>query len=67
MNMEDLLSDVGNKAELVIGAGSTAVTWIVTKMAAWKAIESKPLKIAIAVGLFLAVAVTLSLITAPFT
>lgn len=65
--MEDLLSEAGNKADVVIGAGATAFTWVVTKMTAWKAIESKPLQVAIAVGLFLAVAITLSLITAPFT
>lgn len=66
MNMEDLLSDVGNKADVAVGAASAAGVWISTKLGWWKK-QSKGVKVAVAVGGFLAIAITLSLITAPFT
>lgn len=65
--MEDLLNDVSGKTEMAIGALAAGGAWITGKIEAWKAIKSTPLKMVIAAGVFLAIAILLSLITAPFT
>ena len=49
-----------------ITAASAAAAWLAAKFDWWKA-RSKPVKVAVAVGAFLAVAFALSQITAPFT
>lgn len=64
--MEDLLSDVSGKAEVAIGAASAGGVWIAARFNAWKKIESKPLKVAIAVCLFMAFVTVLSMIQSIF-
>lgn len=63
--MEDF--DIAGKAEIAIGALAAAGAWLLGRLVWWKAIPNKFIKAAIAVGLFLAVAISLSLITALFT
>ena len=65
--MEDLLSDVSGKAEVVIVGASAFGAMLLARIQWWKNLKSTPLKMIIAVGAFLAVAITLSILTAPFT
>ncbi|MCP4410201.1 MAG: hypothetical protein GY807_21150 [Gammaproteobacteria bacterium] len=58
--MEDLLSDVGGKAETVIGAASVGVAWLSTKFKWWKDSDSKLVKIGVPLGLFICVMLILS-------
>ncbi len=49
-----------------MAAVSAAAAWLIAKFNWWKD-QSKPVRVVVAVGAFLAVALALSLITAPFT
>jgi hypothetical protein len=49
----------------VIAIVSGVITWIVARLEWWRDIENKYLKAAVAVGVFLAFAFILSIITAP--
>jgi hypothetical protein len=48
-----------------IAAASAAAAWLAVKFDWWKD-QSKPVRVVVAVGAFLAVALALSLFTAPF-
>lgn len=63
--MEDF--DIAGKVEIAIGALAAAGAWMLGRLVWWQAIPNKFVKAAIAIGLFLAVAISLSLITALFT
>ena len=65
--MEDLISDAGGKVEVAIGAASAGASWLTSKLDWWKNHPNKLVKVGVAVGVFIGVALTLSLITAPFT
>ena len=64
--MEDLLNDVGGWWAAFIAVVAGVLTWLGARLAWWKQ-QTKPVRIAVAVGGFLLIAFTLSLITAPFT
>jgi hypothetical protein len=49
-----------------IAVASSTTAWLAMKFDWWKD-QSKPVRVAVAVGAFLAVALALSLIIAPFT
>lgn len=65
-NITDLITTGNGYVDAGVAAGTVALTWLTARFAWWKA-QSKGVKVLTAVGLFLAVAITLSLITAPFT
>jgi len=65
--MEDFIANLDGIAASVIAVLSAAGAWLLGRFVWWKAIKSKPLKMATAVVLFLAVALILSAITALFT
>ena len=52
--------------DAAIAAVSAATAWLAAKLDWWKD-QSKPVRVAVAVSAFLAIALALSLITAPFT
>ena len=67
--MENISDVIGSGKELVggaVAAAGIAGAWLASKLEWWKS-QSKGVKVATAVGAFLAIAITLSLITAPFT
>ncbi len=49
----------------VSAAASAAVAWLAAKFDWWKR-QTKPVRVAVAVGTFMVVALTLSVVTAPF-
>jgi len=65
-NLTDMITTGNGFLDAVIAAASAAGVWLVAKFDWWKS-QSKLVRIATAVGAFLAVALALSLITAPFT
>ena len=64
--MEDLAGNVGETVDVVVGGVSAGVAVVVSKLDWWKR-QSKGMRIATAVGAFLAVAIVLSLVTRIFT
>ncbi len=65
-NISDIVTTGHGYMDAGLAMVSVAAAWLAAKVDWWKA-QSKPLRIAVAVSIFLLVAVTLSLITAPFT
>ncbi|MEO9874094.1 MAG: hypothetical protein ABJM26_05390 [Anderseniella sp.] len=65
-NLTDMITTGNGFLDAVIAAVSAAGAWLVAKLDWWKS-QSKLIRVATAVGAFLAVALALSLITAPFT
>ncbi len=65
-NLTDMITTGNGYLDAGIAAASAAGAWLAAKFDWWKE-QSKPVKVAVAVGAFLAVALALSLITAPFT
>ena len=65
-SLTDMITTGNGYLDAGIAAASAAGAWLAAKADWWKA-QSKPVRVAVAVGAFLAVALALSLITAPFT
>ena len=65
-NLTEIITTGNGYLDAGIAGVSAAATWLAVKFDWWKD-QSKPIKVAVAVGAFLAVALALSLITAPFT
>jgi hypothetical protein len=65
-NLTDMITTGNGYLDAGIATVSAAGAWLAAKFDWWKD-QSKPLRVAVAVGAFLAVALALSLITAPFT
>jgi len=65
-NLTDMITTGNGYLDAGIAGVSAAGVWLAAKFDWWKD-QSKPLRVAVAVGAFLAVALALSLITAPFT
>ena len=64
--MEDLLTDAGNKADVAIGAASAGASWFTSKLDWWKNHPNKLVKVGVAVGVFIGVALILTLINQAF-
>lgn len=60
--MEDLVTDIQDKVDIVKGAVATGAGWASDKVAQWKGIESKWVRVGIFIGVFLAVAIVLSVV-----
>ena len=60
--MEEIVTNVSDKADVAIGAASAGVAWVTTKFEWWKNSDSKLVKIGVPLGLFIAVALVLSLL-----
>lgn len=65
-NITDLISTGSGYLDAAIAAASATIAWLAAKFDWWK-LQSKPVKVGVAVGVFLVVAFTLSLVTAIFT
>ena len=65
-NLTEIITPGNGYLDGGIAAASAAGTWFAAKIDWWKD-QSKPVRVAVAVGVFLAVVLALSLITAPFT
>ena len=64
--MEDFVADAQNGVEVVKGAVAVGAGWAADKVAQWKGIESKWLRVAIALGVFLGIVAVLSTVQAIF-
>lgn len=65
-NLTEIITTGNSYLDAGIAAVSAAAAWLTARFDWWKG-QSKPVRVAVAVGMFLAVALALSLITAPFT
>lgn len=65
-NLAEIITTGNGYLDAGIAGTSAAAAWLAAKFDWWKN-QSKPVNVAVAVGAFLAVALALSLITAPFT
>ncbi|MEO1159765.1 MAG: hypothetical protein AAFW74_04800 [Pseudomonadota bacterium] len=65
-NLADIITTGNGYLDAGIAAFSAATAWLGAKFDWWKD-QSKPVRAAVAIGVFLSVAFVLSLITAPFT
>lgn len=65
-NLTEIITTGNGYLDAGIAAASATGAWLAAKFDWWKE-QSKPVRVAVAVGAFLAVALALSLITAPFT
>lgn len=64
--LTEIITTGNGYLDACIAAVSAATAWLAVKFDWWKG-QSKPVRVATAVGAFLTVALALSLITAPFT
>ncbi len=65
-NLTEIITTGNGYLDAGIAAVSAASAWLAAKLDWWKG-QSKPVRVTAAVGMFLAVALALSLITAPLT
>lgn len=65
-NLTEVVTTGNGYLDAGVAAVSAAAGWLTAKLNWWKS-QSKPVRVMLAVGAFLAVALALSLITAPFT
>lgn len=65
-NITEIIATGNSYLNAGIAAASAAGAWLTAKLDWWKD-QPKPVRVAVAVGAFLALALTLSVITAPFT
>ena len=69
MNMEnitDIITTGSGYVDTAVVGGTAVATWFASRFAWWKA-QTKGIKVAYAVALFIAIALTASVLTAPFT
>jgi len=64
--LTEIITTGNGYLDAAIAAVSAVTAWLAAKFDWWKD-QSKPARVAMAVGAFLAIALALSLITAPFT
>ena len=64
--MEDITGDIGGKVEVAIGAASACAAWLTGKLDWWKNHPNKLVKVGVAVGVFIGVALILTLINQAF-
>lgn len=60
------MESVTEYIEIIIGGIAAFIAWLSLQIKRWKAIENTAIKAAIAVGVFIVIALLLSVITAPF-
>lgn len=65
-NLTEIITTGNGYLDAGIAGTSAAAVWLAAKFDWWKD-QSKSVKVAVAIGAFLAVALALSLIIAPFT
>ena len=65
--MEDLIPDVGDKVEVAIGAASAGAAFLADRLDWWKNHPNKLVRVGVAVGVFVSVALVLSLVNKIFT
>ncbi len=64
-NLTETIAAGNGYLDAAVAAVSAAAAWLTAKFNWWKR-QSKPVRVALAVGTFLTVALTLSLVTAQF-
>ena len=70
MNMEgfsEFLTAANAAIAVVAGAFTSGFNWVMNKVQWWRSLESTPLKMVVAAGVFVAFCLLLSILTAPFT
>jgi len=61
--MEDIVTEVSDKVDVVVGAASAGAAWATSKFSWWKE-QPKLVKAGVLIGVFLGVAVALSFLQA---
>ncbi len=64
-NLTEIITTGNSYLDAGVAAVSSAAAWLTTKFDWWKS-QTKPIRVAVAVGTFVAVALALTLVTAPF-